>query len=69
MTRAFGCAEVVAQMITAHAKGEEWVNSARFPECYLTKDAKANGAEPTYAEKVGKSDPDDEAAQRCCSVS
>ncbi|KAI3481043.1 hypothetical protein L1887_56817 [Cichorium endivia] len=66
MTRAFGCAEVVAQMITAHAKGEAWANRVRFPECYLTQDAKAKVTE-TYAEKAV--DPEEESAQGCCSVS
>lgn len=67
MTRAFGCAEVVAQMITAHAKGEAWANRVRFPECYLTQDAKAKVVEPMYAEKAA--DAEEETAQGCCSVS
>ncbi|SPO26403.1 uncharacterized protein UTRI_03992 [Ustilago trichophora] len=42
MTRAFGCAQVVADMIMADMKGEKWSNrSGGLPECYLTQPAKA----------------------------
>lgn len=44
MTRAWGCAEVVANMIGAEVGGEKWVKREGFPECYLTSEAKQRDA-------------------------
>ncbi|CBQ73618.1 conserved hypothetical protein [Sporisorium reilianum SRZ2] len=41
MTRAFGCARVVADMILADATGGKWVKREPFPECYLTAASQA----------------------------
>lgn len=41
MTRAFGCAQVVADMILSDEKGESWRKRKGFPECYLTAKALA----------------------------
>lgn len=40
MTRAHGCARVVADMITADARGKRWVGRGGFPVCYLTEAGK-----------------------------
>ncbi|KAJ9479688.1 FAD dependent oxidoreductase [Pseudozyma hubeiensis] len=40
MTRAFGCAGVVADMIVADAGRGRWRKREGFPECYLTQEAK-----------------------------
>lgn len=40
MTRAYGCARVIADMIVADAKGEVWQRRDGFPLCYLTSPAK-----------------------------
>lgn len=37
MTRAFSCAEVVAEMIGDEDKGRKWEAPNWFPLCYLTK--------------------------------
>lgn len=41
MTRAFGCAEAVAEMIWADVMGKRWETKWPFPECYLTAPARA----------------------------
>ncbi|SPO26698.1 uncharacterized protein UTRI_03992_B [Ustilago trichophora] len=52
MTRAFGCAQVIADMMVADVNGEKWNNKSRgLPECYLTEPAKAMLLE---AAEVGK---------------
>lgn len=40
MTRAYGCAKVVAEMIMADARGEKWEGKGGFPVCYLTEAGK-----------------------------
>lgn len=39
MTRAFGCAEIIAQMITCKEIGKKWACPDEFPQCYLTSAA------------------------------
>lgn len=56
MTRAFGCAQVVADMIVADIRGEKWSNkSGGLPECYLTEPAKAMLLEKPETEIVSTS--------------
>ncbi|SPC64322.1 uncharacterized protein UHOD_05019 [Ustilago sp. UG-2017b] len=45
MTRAYGCAEVVAEMVMAEIDGRQWREKGGFPGCYLTPGARAEGVE------------------------
>lgn len=39
MTRAFGCAEIIAQMISCKERNQRWECPESFPRCYLTSSA------------------------------